>query len=149
LSEVIGIWAFIGTLYLLILTFQDIFNKMYVDDRFNYLMIGLTIALSSIGIRSIWYILALLAVVILIKWGFTKYKIVGAADVNTFMWIILGYGYIYVSSLVVFFLVFIGVLILYNIIKVILLKRLSIKTPFYIVILLSFIVTNIIMKYYY
>lgn len=149
MTAVIGIWAFIGTLYLLILTFQDILNNMYVDDRFNYLMIGLTIALSSIGIRNIWYILALLCVVILIKLVFNKYKVVGAADINTFMWIILGYGYIHITSLVVFLIVFIAVLLLYNIVKLFLYKKLSINTPFYIVILLSFILTNIISKYYY
>jgi hypothetical protein len=148
MTAIIPLWAWMGTIYLIILTFQDILNKMYVDDRFNYLMMGLSISLLSYGLRNFWYILTIIVVIVVLRLVMQKYRLIGAADINTFMWLFFGYAYISLKSIMAYFVVFVFMVLLYNSIKYTILKKLSIRTPFYIAILLSYILCNILMGYY-
>lgn len=143
----INFWYFIGTLYLLLLTYKDIKNKMLVDDRHNYMMNGLTLSLVFILKRKILYILLVLIIIILVGYIWKRFKALGDADIHSLGWIFYGYSVINLQYLITFSIIFIIILILYNILKLFILKTKK-PTPFYIVILLSFAINNIILGLY-
>ena len=145
---IIPFWAFAGTMYLLILTWQDFANKMYVDDRFNYLMMGISASLLPYNFRSIWYILGIIGVIIILNIFIRKTKILGTADINTFMWIFFGFAYISPNSVIYFFGSLTLVTLLYVALKKIIFKKTDFPSPYYIVILISFILANGFLGYY-
>jgi len=79
---------------------------MQVDDRRNYFMLGLTVSLYSRFYYGIIYSLCLLAIVIVVCAFFMRKKVIGAADISTIRWVLLGFGiispYLAVGWLVVF-----------------------------------------------
>jgi len=87
---------------------------MEVDDRKNYLMLGLSISLLSHVSRSFLYLLALFGVIIVfnvtLKWlNKKKILLLGEGDVSAFNWLFLGFGLINPAVLVSFVVVW-GVL---------------------------------------
>ena len=96
----VAYWAWIGTFYLIILTWQDHKdNKMEVDDRKNYLMLGVTLSLISHVDRSLIYLLTLIAFIVLLnlilrKLAKMKMLIFGDGDLSAFTWLFLGFGLI-------------------------------------------------------
>lgn len=142
-------WAGIGTFYLLILTFKDQFNKMIVDDRHNWMMYGVTIALIPHFPVKIWYLLVLIVVAIALNWYMRKTKSIGTADVNTITWMIYGYGIIGIKFLFLFFIIFLFFEIIYTVLKLTLIKNLRTATPFYAVLLGTFVLNNIVFGLYF
>jgi len=142
-------WVFMGVLYLMILTYQDYKNKMLVDDRKNYLMLGATIALiSHFKVRFI-YMLGLILIIFFIRWIFKKYNTIGDADINSLSWLFLGFGIISPFYLLTFLLIFTLLYILFWGLKKLifkLLNHLNVPTQFYGVILLSYILTLVMLK---
>lgn len=148
----IDYWAWLGTLYLVVLTWQDFRNNMNVDDRKNYFMMGASFALLSHVQRNIWYILILILFTVLINIYAKKYNILGHADISTLTWVFYGFGIINPFFLLFFILYFGGITLLYLILKRVALKLLKrpyeTPTPFYIVILISFLSFGIIVGLY-
>ena len=135
----------IGTIYLLILTWQDYKKKMLVDDRLNYFMMGVTFSLLSHVQRSFWYIILILILFYALAYYLKKYKLIGEADVNTLLWIFYGlsilapyYAFWFAGIFITLTLIYFGA------------KRWIFKnkeyTPFYGVILISFVALATIFK---
>lgn len=142
----LGYWAFFGTLYLIILTYQDIRHKRLVNDRYNYLMIGVTISLTSHVSVILWRIFIFIGVILALFIFLNKFKVLGEADIKTISWIFLGYGIINVFYLLWFTAWFIIITLLhYGILKA---YRVKGYVPYYPVILASFVVNCIIFHLY-
>ena len=140
-------WAYFATLYLFLLTYQDYKNNMMVDDRRNYLMMGITISLITHVPRPLWYIVFLALVLLLLGFFMRKTEAIGEADIKTLSWIFFGFGLINVFFLSTFAAIFVIMTFIYFSLKKYLLRTTQ-KTPFYIVIMLSFIVTSLMTSLY-
>lgn len=88
------LWAFFGILYLTIMAWQDIKNKMLIDERHNYFMTGATAMLLSIYKHDLLYILIIMAVVFLTISTFKKSKTLAEGDIQAVSWGIVGFGLI-------------------------------------------------------
>lgn len=148
LSNGVAFWASIGTFYLIIMCFKDLFNKMRIDDRYNYAMMGVSLMLLTHFSVSIWYLLGLVIVIILLNIYLTKLKVLGGADVSAFMWLFYGYGIIGYQPLILFVVTLIGLSVLYYVIRLIMKVPEKAGTPYFPVILASFIITNIAWRLY-
>ena len=145
--ELIVLWAFVGLLNLLILTYQDIKNHMIIDDRKNLVMLGLTVSLLSLGYFRSWYYLALIVVVLLLTNWIGKKQFFGDGDVSAFRWLFLGFGYIHPLS----FAIFGTNLLLWSAAHMGAKKIFKIRgaTPYFAVILASFTVTCLLMGFFW
>ena len=140
-------WSFIGTLYLIYLTYQDYNNKMMVDDRKNFFMMGLTMGLLSLYARNLLYIVFLVGFVVLLTFVFSKYKVMGRADIKTFMWSFFGFGILGVNILIFYLVCFIFVNTFFYFLKVKFFKYYN-PVPYYAVFLISFVLTCAIQNLY-
>ncbi len=136
----ISYWAWVGTIYLIILTFKDYRNNMMVDDRYNYLMFGLTFSLIFILNRGFLMIIFTLIIILILSYLFKRFKVVGEADINSLTWILYGFAIMNIFKLFWFAVIFISITILHHILKTKFFKIKG-KTPFYGVLLISFIVS--------
>jgi len=136
-------FIFFGFLYLLKLTIEDLKNKMWVDDRLNYFMIGVVATMIFTYDRSIGYILTLIAVNLLLMFFIDKRKLMGEADTKTILWSFTGYGMINPVLLMIYVIVFIFCIVV-SCITTKLLKKKLIKFPAYPSFFISFIVTFIV-----
>lgn len=143
----IQFFATTGTMYLSYLTYQDIKNNMLVDDRFNYLMLGIGVAMAHFYFKNIWFTLCLILVLFLLRKYMERVKVFGKADINTINWVFLGFAVYDVKVLIIFTLVFLILTSLYLFAKHKLYKITS-KTPFYPVLLSSFILSCAIFNLY-
>lgn len=135
--EGIHYWAWFATFYLIILTVQDYRNKRLVNQRFNYVMLGITISLISHLPVTLLYLLTLIATVVILRIYLQKFKLIGEADITALNWIFLGFGYINYIFLLGYVLVFIFTTLLYTLLKLYLFKYKK-PTPFFTIILVSF-----------
>ena len=136
----ISYWAWFGTLYLLILTYKDLKNSNRVDTRYNYVMIGISLSLTSHVNFVIWRILILLIVIFSMAYFLHKYKALGLADIQSLGWIFLGFTMLNINYLIWFVIIFIAVTLLYLLLKMKLIKYEG-PAPFFPVILACFIFT--------
>ena len=134
----ISYWAWFGTLYLLVLTYKDIKNSNKVDTRYNYVMTGVSLSLTSHVDFVIWRILVLLAIIFIMAYYLNKYRALGLADIQSLAWIYLGYCILNITYLLWFVIIFIVVTLFYLLLKVKLLKYKE-PAPFFPVILVCFI----------
>ena len=150
--ESISYWPWMGTIYLIILTVKDFKNNMNIDDRHNFLMMGATFVLFSHISRPFWFIILLVIMCLILNKFMNKYQLVGGADVSTLTWAFYGYGIINPSYLGFFILVFGLISITYMLLKKYALNKLGLPkntpTPFYHVILSSFISVNFLIGLY-
>ncbi len=109
----ISYWAWFGTLYLIILTYQDFKHNMEIDDRKNYFMMGVTMSLISHVSQKIWYLLFLIAIITALLLFCKKYKIFGEGYISSFVLIFLGIGIISLCYLVTFLIIFLISSVLY------------------------------------
>lgn len=133
------VWIFIGIIKLLVLTYQDLKNKMWVDDRANFLMAGLTIALVSYYRPSLWFLLFLIGFNITLIALFKKFKVFGDADLNTIAWTFTGFGVIGLGVLVGFMSILALCFIITTAINKFIVK--AERVPGYPMFLISFILT--------
>jgi len=133
----------LGTMQLIFMTYKDFKNKMLVDDRYNFFMTGVAISLYSHVGRNIYYILAVIALVLTSNILFRRIKSYGVGDINSISWIVLGLAIGAPSILFVFALNFLVLGLIYQISKSYLMK-IKQATPFYFVILLSFVSTSLL-----
>lgn len=140
-------WALFGTLYLIFLTYKDYTNNMNVDDRYNYLMFGLSISLYSHFKNRFIYILAIIIILSILYIYIKKFKLIGEADINTISWIFLGYAIISPYKLLGWFFFFTICALFYTIMKKYVFK-IDRATPFYGVLLICFATSNFLMGVY-
>jgi len=149
----VGFWAFIGTFYLVFMTWQDMkknkdhSKNMMIDDRKNFFMMGVTLSLISHIDRSIWYILLLVLLVIILGMFLKKINSIGEADINALIWIMYGLSIINVFVLLYFFMIFGFLGLIYALSKKYIFKK-KYPTPFFWVISLSFILNAVLFGLY-
>lgn len=139
-------FAWIGTFYLIYLSYQDIKNNMEIDDRKNYFMLGIAISLFSHFHHTIWYILAIILVTTLLDLFLNKFKVLGKGDLNCVRWVFLGFAIINIFYMA-WFLVIMTILTIFIIS---LKKALKIEkpTPYFPVILSAFFINCFILGIY-
>lgn len=137
----VSYWAFIGTIILIILTWQDYRKNNIIDDRKNYLMMGVTISLISHISRPIWYLFFLLVLVIVFNTLLKKNKTLASGDISALSWIVYGFGIIYILNLAWFLVVFGLATLIYQSAKIYIFKYKK-PTPYYGVILICFVFTS-------
>lgn len=139
------LWYVLGLVYLLILTYQDIFKKRMVNERYNWFMMGLSAGLIPLFSHVWWYLLALIGISIGLGVYIGVYlkRSYGQVDAQSITWVFYGFALIGFDKLITFTVTFISTLIIYQIIRRIGWKNEK-KAPFYPVILLSFIINGLI-----
>lgn len=140
-------WFWLGTTYLLILTWQDYKNKTWVDDRRNWFMLGISVSLISHVPSTLFYKLGLALVLSILYMFMKKVKAVGEADINSISWIFLGFGLIDVFYLLFFAAVFAVLTLIFIFLKQRVLRIYS-PVAYYGVILLAFVFTCGVLKLY-
>lgn len=139
-------WVYLGTIYLIILTYQDYKRKMLIDDRLNYFMYGVTIGLYALFKRSLWYGLIAIAFIILFNLGLKRFKGLGEGDINTLSWVWLGFIIINLGFLLWFITLFSAINAVYFTLKRA--YKYTLPTPYYAAILLSFVCTCALLGLY-
>ena len=140
-------WFWFATIYLIMLTWQDYRNNRKVDDRRNYLMLGLTISIISHVTTAWWYKLLVTLVILILNRYMAKMAVLGGADINTLSWIILGFAYIDWSLALFFYAVFSVLTIVFWLLKQFVFKRYA-PTQFYGVILTAFVLCSVVLRGY-
>ena len=142
-------WVFLALIYLLYLTIEDYRKKGVVDDRKNWLMLGVTISLFS-HFPMKWYMsLSLILFVIVMGLIGRKIKAFGEADLNTFTWLFLGLGIISFSKLIAFLIILSVITIMFILMKKFVFRiKKDIIIPYYSVILIAFIAGVYLLKLY-
>ena len=132
------LWAAFGTFALILLTWQDYRNKMVVDDRRNWFMMGLSLGLIYIFRHSLWYMVLVAGLAIGLRIIFLITRPFGEADVNTFFWTFLGFGFINIGFLVWYLVILLGLTAIFSLFKRLFFRHKG-KMPYYGVLLLSFV----------
>lgn len=140
-------WVYIALFSLVIMTFQDYFNKMVIGDQRNWFMMGLSFSLLSHIKHSLAFILAYIAVTIVLRVFFIEVLVkrlnLGEGDINTFQWLFMGYMIIGPNLMVWFVAILTFYTLIYGILKKVVF-RYDKPTPFFAVITLAFISNNLL-----
>lgn len=145
----VSFWAVVGTINLGILTYQDYKHHMLVDDRKNYFMLGMSVAVMFLAQAALWYKFAILGVSAGLGYYMHRFKTLGEADIKTIGWVVIGFGMLSLWKLIAFFIVFAAFTGVYSVIKFRIFKYTKLATPFYGVLLSSFIVTALVSGAYW
>lgn len=141
-------WFWTGLIYLLILTWQDHRHaKMRVDQRLNFFVLGTTFSLLSHIRRPLWYILVSFAIILLLTYVINKYKLLGNGDAGAILWIFWGCVIQGAGVLVSFACIFVVITAAYHVIKLGVFRYKG-ATPFFGVILMSFVLNGLLMGLY-
>lgn len=144
--EVYQYWAFLGTLYLGILTYQDYKHNMIVDDRHNYFMLGVTSALYPYVITDVMKIIGLIIYLAILGIVLYRFKLIGEADKKTILWAFTGAGIININYLLWITMIFSITILTYMMLKKFMMK--DEPAPFYPPLLLGFIAFCYFFKVY-
>lgn len=133
----ISYWAWLGTIYLAILTYQDYTNDMWIDERKNYFMYGITFSLLSHVHRSIWYTLSIVVFVMIFNYFGNKLDGFGEGDIQALNWVFFGFGFlnpVWLGIYVLILSLYTGIYLFFKhkVFKV------SKPTPFFSILLLAF-----------
>lgn len=148
LSNAVSFWVAMGTFYLLIMTYKDLKNNMRIDDRFNFFMMGASIMLLTHFYISVWYILALIIVILGLNMYLKKFNVLGGADISSIMWLFYGYAIINLRVVVSFVIVFLMLAGLYYFVRKLMKMPEDKPLPFMPVLLASFIINNLVWSLY-
>lgn len=129
------------------MTYKDYKNKGWIDERYNFFMSGIAISLVSHVKRNIIYMLTLILVIIILFTVFKKKKILGEGDIQAISWILMGLGILGVPYFIIFSTIFITCTLIYILMKKYIF-RYKLPTPFFGVLLISFVTNAILMKLY-
>lgn len=132
-------WAWLGTFYLLWMTYDDVRHRMWVDDRKNWFMLGLSLSLYSHFHYAWWYVVIVLAVSMGLPFFLRWRKVFGDADVNGLRWLFLGFAIVGPEAIAFFALVFVGLSLAYYITKKALRISSLVPTPFFPVYAFAFV----------
>lgn len=149
----VSYWAFLGTFYLLLLTYQDYKNNMLVDERRNYFMMGVTVMLLPVLNRSFWYVIFSVIVVYFMGRFLNKYKVIGLGDVQALGWMFAGFLWLSVGYFVLFVMVFLFCYALWFLFgsvyaRLLNIRFASLKLPFFGVLTISFVITCLLFNLY-
>jgi len=97
-------WLILAIINLTIMLISDLKSRL-IDDRNNYLMMGLTLSLITIFKTKILYLLALIIIGVLIDIILKKYM--GAGDASILKWVVLGLGIISPKAIITFAIILI------------------------------------------
>lgn len=137
-------WAWFGAFNLLLMFLSD-HKNMFVDDRKNWFMLGLSISLLQVNPRPLWWVALLLISVYIWRWYISKKGVFGDGDVNALAWMFLGFAIIGLSWLFFFVVVFAVLTAVYLFVKESLFKISPERpTPFFSVLFLSFVFVCIV-----
>ena len=140
-------WAWFGTISLIILCFRDFKNNRMVDDRQNWLMFGITLSLySHFNYRTRW-ILAIVVMSLILRYFMAKIKVLGEADHNTITWMFMGYAILSIYITLWWAVIFSIITVIYCILKEYVFKIKS-PTPFYLALLIIFILNSLLWGLY-
>lgn len=142
--DVIISWFVFGLLHLIILTYQDFKNKMWIDSRHNYFMTGLTFGLFvSTGHLNILFLIAVIIITGILFTTLTKWNLLGKGDNQAITWIFFGLNFIGIYWLSYF----IGILLAQIILVWIVLKifKQTKPVPFMFCILTSFLTIGLLL----
>lgn len=137
-------WFWLGTIYIIIMTWQDYKNNMKIDDRLNYFMLGSTVSIISHVKNTLLYQLALAIVLAGLYVLIRRIKPLGEGDINTFSWVFLGYGLVSPFHLGVWSGVFCLTTVIYLLLKNYLFKYTQ-PIQFYGVILTAWVLTGFLL----
>lgn len=139
-------WFYLGTIYLAWLTLQDFRNGMLIDDRKNYFMLGVTISLLSHLHNTLLYNVAAVITVQVLFMAFKRLKPLGEGDLSAIRWSFLGFAFIGVVPLIIYAGTFIILGSIYFGVK----KAFghSEYTPYFLTLLLGFILAGYISRIY-
>lgn len=156
--DIISFWAFMGTIQLLIASWKDYVNNMKVDDRYNFFMLGASISLIPYNPHNIFYMLPLMLIVPLLYIFIKKIKALGEGDQNSIAWLFIGYYIIGIDKVIFFLIFFAGVLLILIPLRYYLvpkaLKKINpklntdIALPFYPILFITFVMVNILLRFY-
>jgi hypothetical protein len=138
MERLLELWFFLGSINLILLTVEDYRKHMIVDSRKNYIMTGLSIALITISSFKWYYYIIVLVLAIVLVIYLTKYKIMGGADVDSFIWLYLGFAYVHPFFLLLFMGIFLFGFGCYAVAKKYIF-RITQPTPLYAIFLISFL----------
>jgi hypothetical protein len=136
----VSLWAWLALFGLLVMTFQDFFNDMNIDDRRNFLMLGLTISLLTVTAYPWWYVISIIVVGLALSFFLAWKKALGGADINTLWWCYYGFALIGIHVMLFFFIILTVLTLIYA--GILRLKgRKGSKYPYYVLITISFTLT--------
>lgn len=84
------LWAWIGSIYLAVMTYSDV-KCLKIDDKWNFIMLGVSIALYEYFRRPLWYVLVIVGLVVLMSYLFGKFKVIAEGDISAMRWLFLGF----------------------------------------------------------
>lgn len=146
-------WFFLGIIHLLILAYQDVRNKTWVDDRHNWFMMGLTASLYSHYYNKWWFLLIIILIILILTKFINKFKLLGEADSKTILWSFIGFAIMSVYLLfwyaVTFIVIYLFAALIVKLISKYMIKKKIEKYPAYPIFLLSFLITAIIFFHIY
>lgn len=145
----VGLWAFFGTLTLLILTYQDVARRRIIDDRKNQIMLGASVMLLSVSLYPFWYFIIIILSILFIVFVMKRYNMFGGGDLSCFTWSFLGFAYLNIVGFLLYgaSLIF-YTLVLYGSYRLIYRGRSRLPVAYFPVILASFVTTCLIMGFY-
>lgn len=137
-----------GTIGLIILTYMDYTGKKgLVDDRKNWVMLGIAISLVTHMRRNVLYLLGISFLATMLYVFLKKIKALGQADNNSITWIFYGLGIISPYYLLYYLLVFSSITGMYLLFKNVIFKYKG-RIQFYPVLLISFVTFAFLFKLY-
>lgn len=141
-------WCWLGTMNLLYMTWHDYKNKDdIIPEKYNYLMLGITLSLFSHLKHSLLYILLCILIIIALISGLRLIKNIGQSELSTMQWVLLGFAIIHPIFLGIYSAYFALVCIIYILAKTHIFKNIG-RTRMYIVIIATYISACILMGLY-
>ncbi|MFW6121186.1 MAG: hypothetical protein ACOC80_09860 [Petrotogales bacterium] len=110
-----GFFFFVGSIDLLIMTIQDL-RERSIDDRYNWIMLGMVIAIFFVSGRSLYYMGAILLLALLFPLATRKFFAKG--DISVLNWILIGMGLLGPTFLYLFFIFFMFTLCTHTFLRV-------------------------------
>lgn len=101
-------WVWAGLIYLLIMTYFDVFRGNRFSVRWNSVMLGLSISLYSHIRVPWWFFLAMIGVLVVLRWVLSIRGYFSSGDINALTWLVVGFGVLNVvhpGIVVLFFVV--------------------------------------------
>lgn len=139
----------LGSFSLLILSWQDVTQNNIIDDRKNYIMLGVAISLARLTIymnHSIWYKLFIIAASILLSM-FASYfmkKNTADGDLGTIRWIVLGLCFISIYRAIAFIILLFCLTLLMELFIAFLIKK-KLKIAFMPYLMALFVLMGVLM----
>ena len=141
-------WAFLGTLYLIIYTIELFRKKCIIDERKQYFMMGLSVALYNFIHYDLWFMFVILGVIILLNIILSYKNYLFQVDIVAISWIFTGIIIINMFYILWFLIIFLTLGVIYLGLKQFVFKTEQKKIYIYPCILLSFIIFCLTMGFY-